>query len=63
MTSKEAKETIEIIENNLAILEILEQYVWFDEKVNLIKMNPIRECETNFDFEIIKQWLENDLRR
>ena len=63
MTSKEAKETIEIIENNLAILEILEQYVWFDEKVNLIKMNPIRGCETNFDFEIIKQWLENDLRR
>ena len=61
MTSKEAKEAIEIIENNLAILEILKQYVWFDEKDNLIKMNPIRECETNFDFEILKEWLENDL--
>ena len=60
MTSKEAKEAIEIIENNLAILEILNQYVWFDEKDNLIKMNPIRQCETNFDFEIIKEWLEND---
>ena len=58
MTSKEAKETIEIIENNLAILEILKQYVWFDEKDNLIKMNPIRECETNYDFEILKEWLE-----
>ena len=61
MTSKEAKEAIEIIENNLAILEILKQYAWFDEKDNLIKMNPIRECETNFDFEILKEWLENDL--
>ena len=60
MTSKEAKEAIEIIENNLAILERLKQYVWFDEKDNLIKMNQIRECETNFDFEIIKEWLEND---
>ena len=60
MTSNEAKEAIEIIENNLAILEILKQYVWFDEKDNLIKMNPIRECETNFDFEIIKEWLENE---
>ena len=63
MTSKEAKEAIEIIENNLAILEILKQYVWFDEKDNLIKMNPIRECETSFDFEILQEWLENDLRR
>ena len=61
MTSKEAKEAIEIIENNLAILEILKEYVWFDEKDNLIKMNPIRQCETNFDFEILQEWLENDL--
>ena len=60
MTSKEAKDAIEIIENNIAILEILKQYVWFDEKDNLIKMNPIRQRETNFDFEVIKEWLEND---
>ena len=59
MISKEAKEAIEIIENNLAILEILKEYVWFDGKDNLIKMNPIRPCETNFDFEILKEWLEN----
>ena len=61
MTSKEAEEAIEIIENNLAILEILKEYVWFDEKDNLIKMNPIRQCETNFDFEILQEWLENDV--
>ena len=57
MTSKEA---VELIENNLEILEMLKEYVWFDEKNNLIKMNPVRPCETNFDFEILKEWLEND---
>ena len=55
MTSKEA---LEIIENYLGTLEILKQYVFFDEEKNLIKMNPIRECETNYDFEILKEWLE-----
>ena len=60
MTSKESKEVIEIIENNLAILEILQQYVYFDAKDNHIKMFDIKECITNFDFEIIKEWLEND---
>ena len=60
MTSKETEEAIEIIKNNLAILEILKQYVWFDAKDNLIKMNPIRECETSFDFEILQEWLENE---
>ena len=58
MTSKEA---VEIIENNLERLEILKHYVYFDEKDNSIKMNPIRECVTNFDFEILKEWLENDV--
>ena len=60
MTSKEVKEAVELIENNLAILEILKEYVWFDKKDNLIKMNPVRPCETNFDFEILKEWLENE---
>ena len=55
MTSKEA---IESIENDLEILETLKQYVYFDEKDNSIKMNHIRECETNFDFEILMEWLE-----
>ena len=59
MTSKE-KEAVEIIENNLEILEMLKEYVWFDAKDNLIKMNPVRPCETNFDFEILKEWLENE---
>ena len=57
MTSEEA---LEIIEDYLAVLEILKQYVYFDEKDNSIKMNKIRECETNLDFEILKDWLENE---
>ena len=60
MMSNEAKEAVELIENNLAILEILKEYVWFDKKDNLIKMNPVRPCETNFDFEILTEWLENE---
>lgn len=52
------QEAIENIEDNLAILEILKQYVYFDKKDNSIKMNKIRKCETNFDFEIIKEWLK-----
>ena len=39
MTSKEA---VEIIENNLEILEMLKEYVWFDEKDNSIKMNHVK---------------------
>lgn len=58
MTSKEA---LELIENNLAILEMLKEYVWLDKKDNSIKMKPVRPCETNFDFEILEEWLENDL--
>lgn len=56
MTSKEA---LEIIENYLEVLEILKQYVYFDEKDNSIKIKQIRECETNFDFEILKEWLND----
>ena len=58
MTSKEAKEAIEIIENNLAILEILRKYMYFDTKDNCVKMFYITECITNLDFEIIQEWLE-----
>lgn len=52
------QEAIEIIEDNLSLLEILKQYLYFDKKNNLIKMKSIKECETNFDFEIIKEWLQ-----
>ena len=59
MTSKEAKEAIENIEADLEILELLRKYIYFDAKDNYIKMFDIKECITNFDFEILKEWLEN----
>ena len=57
MTSKEA---FEKIEHDLKILELLRKYIYFDKKDNYIKMFYIKECITNFDFEIIQEWLEND---
>ena len=57
MTSKEA---LEIINKDLLILELLRKYVYFDKKDNLIKITPINDQMENFDFEIIKEWLEND---
>ena len=61
MTSKEA---VEKIEYDLEILELIRKYMYFDPKDNYIKMFDIKECITNFDFEILMDWLEkNDLRR
>ena len=57
MTSKEA---IEKIEYDLEILEIIRKYMYFDKKDNYIKMFDIKECITNFDFEILQEWLENE---
>ena len=74
MTSKEAiEELIEcakfdlnkweldrlgIIDRDLEVLEIIRKYMYFDKKDNYIKMFDIKECITNFDFEIIMEWLE-----
>ena len=55
MTSKEAFEKIEY---DLEILELIRKYMYFDKKDNYIKMLDIKECITNFDFEILKEWLE-----
>ena len=60
MTSKEAFDRIEY---DLEILELLRKYIYFDKKDNYIKMFDIKECITNYDFEIIMEWLENDNQR
>ena len=54
---------LSIIDKDLYILEILRKYLYFDVKDNYIKMFDIKECITNIDFEILQEWLENDLRR
>lgn len=55
---KVEREMLDIINKDLVISEILRKYVYFDAKDNYIKMFDIKECITNFDFEILMDWLE-----
>ena len=57
---KVEREMLNIVDKDLVISEILKEYVYFDTKDNLIKMRQIEKRWENFDFEIIKEWLEND---
>ena len=57
---KVEREMLNIVDKDLVISEILKQYVYFDRKDNLVKMRTIEKRWENFDFEIIKEWLEND---
>ena len=55
---KVEREMLNIVDKDLVISEILKEYVYFDKKDNLIKMLPIEKRWENFDFEIVKEWLE-----
>lgn len=55
---KEDREMLDIINKDLVISEILKEYIYLDNKNNLIKMSAIAKRWENFDFEILKEWLE-----
>ena len=57
---KVEREMLDIIDKDLVISEILKEYVYLDKKDNLIKMRAIAKRWENFDFEILKEWLENE---
>lgn len=57
---KVEREMLNIIDKDLVISEILREYIYFDTKDNLIKMSAIAKRWENFDFEILKEWLENE---
>ena len=57
---KVEREMLNIIDKDLVISEILKEYLYFDTKDNLIKMQAIEKRWQNFDLEIIKEWLENE---
>ena len=57
---KVEREMLAIIDKDLVVLEILKEYVYLDKKDNLIKMSAIAKRWENFDFEILKEWLENE---
>ena len=74
MTSKEAlKELIDnaqdmsewelvrlnIVKKDLEVLEILKEYLYYDNENHFIKMVQIRKQIFNFDYEDLKEWLEN----
>ena len=58
---KVEREMLNIVDKDLVISEILKEYVYLDEKDNLIKMRAVEKRWENFDFEILKEWLENDV--
>ena len=55
---KVEREMLYIVDKDLVISEILREYIYFDNKDNLIKMRPIGKRWENFHFEILKEWLE-----
>ena len=76
MTSKEAVEELEdtfendvyyierklldIIKKDLEVLEILRKYVRYDDENHVILMKSFRKSVFNFDYEYVKEWLENE---
>lgn len=51
---------LESIKQDLEILDILKKYVYFSSKSNCVRMKDIYKRTTNFDYETLKEWLEND---
>ena len=56
---QELIEAKEKIEKDLEILDILKKYVYFSSKSNCVRMKDIYKRTTNFDYETLKEWLEN----
>ena len=57
---KVEREMLDIIDKDLVISEILKKDVYLDNKDNSIKMKTIAKRYENFDFEILKEWMENE---
>lgn len=51
---------INIIKKDLEMLEIIKKHLYCDDKKYFIKMKPIRKSLFNYDYEDLKEWLEND---
>ena len=54
------EESFKIIEKDLEILEILKKYIYYSQKSHRVRMREIRKSIYNFDYEDLKEWLEND---
>ena len=49
-----------IVNKDLEALEILKKYLYYDNKNHCIKMKYIYKRTTSFDYEDLKEWLENE---
>lgn len=49
-----------IIKKDLDVLDILKKKLYYDNKNHVIKMKEIRKSTFNFDYEVLKEWIEND---
>ena len=49
-----------IIKKDLDILDILKKNLYYDNKNHVIKMKEIRKSTFNFDYEDLREWIEND---
>lgn len=50
-----------IIEKESEVLEILKKHIYFSTKSGCIRMKDIYKSINNFDFEDLKEWLENEI--
>ena len=53
--------SIETIEKDLEVLEILKKYIYYSVKSHCIRMREIRKSIYNFDYEDLKGWLKERL--
>ena len=51
-------EEFETIKKDLELLGILKKYLYYDNKTHFIKMKQIRKSTFNFDYEDLKEWLD-----
>ena len=54
---------IKKIKKDLEALEILKKYIYYSTKSSCIRMKDMYKRTTNFDYEDLKEWLENGQRK
>ena len=54
------QEFLKPIEKDLEVLDILKKNLYYDNENHVIKMKRIKKSTFNFDYEDLKEWLENE---
>ena len=51
-------EDIDLVKKDLKMLEIIKKYLYCSNKSHCIRMREIRKRQSNFDYEDLKEWLD-----